>query len=126
MAFVQFLVFLDQNVIPAVAKSNFGRWVVIGLLLVAGIVVVFLLVRAHNGGENTSILQPPTKDEVARLRRKDQIRNYLDARNWDAAGQSINELLKIVPNDPDVAAWQNQISAGVEADRKAVARIIVC
>ena len=108
----------DQNMIRAVAKPNYGRWAVIGLLAVAMIVFVIWSIGTHNGGEITPGPQPPVnQDEIAR--QKNQIRNYLDAHNWDAAGQSINELLKIAPNDPDAAAWQNQISAAVEADRKA-------
>ncbi len=108
----------DPNMIRAVAKPNYGRWAVIGLLAVAMIVFVIWSIGTRNGGEITPGPQPPVnQDEIAR--QKNQIRNYLDARNWDAAGQSIEELLKIDPSDPDAAAWQKQISAAVEADRKA-------
>jgi formylglycine-generating enzyme required for sulfatase activity len=48
---------------------------------------------------------------------KKQIREYLDARSWDAADQRITDLLKISPDDPDASTWKKQISAEVESER---------
>jgi formylglycine-generating enzyme required for sulfatase activity len=63
--------------------------------------------------------------EIARIKR--QVREHLDTRNWDAAGQRITELLKISPEDPDAPVWRKQISADVESEKRSaeVARLKV-